>query len=135
MGARWAPFPSLTGQPPQPGKITLLTDQLRAILLGQKEAKLTALKLSQDLRPMSDLKSHGADIVRQVNETQRPIVLTRHGMGVAVVLSLTEYEEYQAIRSQQELQAAIHEAEEELAAGAGISHATMMDKLRDWSRD
>ncbi len=94
---------------------------------------MPAIKLSQDLRPMSDLKSHGADIVRQVNETHRPVVLTRHGRGVAVVLSLEDYEAYQSMKARQELQAAVQEAEQELADGLGVSHEAMMSKLRSWS--
>ena len=52
-----------------------------------------ALKLSSDLRPLSDLKSGAAEVVRQVTETGRAVVLTRHGRGVAVMLSLESYEE------------------------------------------
>jgi len=94
---------------------------------------MPAIKLSEDLRPMSDLKSHGADIVRQVQETSRPVVLTRHGKGVAVVLSLEDYEEIQEIRERQELRQALREAERELANGAGIPHATVEAKLARWA--
>lgn len=53
---------------------------------------MITLKASRDLRPISDLKSSGADIVRQVNQTGRPVVLTRHGRGVAVLLTVEQYE-------------------------------------------
>ena len=96
---------------------------------------MSAIKFSQDLRPMSDLKSQGAEIVRQVNETRRPVVLTRHGRGVAVVISLEEYEEYQATRARRELQLAVQEAEQELERGQGISHESMKSKLREWAGD
>lgn len=95
---------------------------------------MPALKLSEDLRPMSDLKSHGADIVRQVQDTNRPVVLTRHGRGVAVVMSLEDYEEIQDLRERQALRAALREAEKELDAGDGIPHDTVRAMLEGWSK-
>lgn len=49
-------------------------------------------KFSEDIRPISDLKSRAAELVDQARKSHRPIVLTRHGRGVAVLLDLEEYE-------------------------------------------
>ncbi len=95
---------------------------------------MPSLKLSEDLRPMSDLKSHGADIVRQVQDTNRPVVLTRHGRGVAVVMSLEDYEEIQELRERQSLRAALREAERELDAGAGVPHDRVRAVLEGWAQ-
>ncbi len=52
----------------------------------------TPTKFSQDIVPLSDLKVNPGRIVRQVDETRRPVLLTNRGRGVAVVQALAEYE-------------------------------------------
>ena len=46
------------------------------------------LKLDEDVRPLSEFRAGVAAFVRQVNETGRPLLLTQHGRGVAVVLDV-----------------------------------------------
>lgn len=53
---------------------------------------LMQVKFSSDVVPLSDLKVNPGKIVTQAVETQRPILLTSRGRGVAVVQSLAEYE-------------------------------------------
>jgi len=53
---------------------------------------MAELTISQDIRPISDLKARGSEIVAQAAQTGRPVVLTRHGRGVAVVLAVDDYE-------------------------------------------
>lgn len=53
---------------------------------------MKATKFSEDIRPISDLKSRAAELVDQARTSHRPILLTRHGRGVAVLLDLEEYE-------------------------------------------
>jgi prevent-host-death family protein len=50
---------------------------------------------SADVRPMSDLKTKSSDVVDQVNRTQRPVLITRRGRGVAVMLDLAAFEQMQ----------------------------------------
>lgn len=49
-------------------------------------------KFSEDIVPISDLKVNPGRIVRQVQESRRPVVLTNRGRGVAVVQSLNDFE-------------------------------------------
>jgi prevent-host-death family protein len=49
-------------------------------------------KFSEDVVPLSDLKVNPGRIVRQVDETRRPVLLTSRGRGVAVMQALAEYE-------------------------------------------
>ena len=51
-----------------------------------------AVKFSQDIVPLGDMKVNPGKIVRRVDETGRPVLLTSHGRGVAVVQALSEYE-------------------------------------------
>ena len=90
---------------------------------------MKALKLSEDLKPLSDLKSHAADVVRQVEETGRPVVITRHGRGVAVVMSLETFEGYRALEERLELLRAVQAAEEDVVAGRLYSQADVESRI------
>ncbi len=37
------------------------------------------MKVSLDIMPVSYLKSHAADILKQISETSRPVVITQKG--------------------------------------------------------
>jgi len=56
------------------------------------EDQMSAPQFSKDVVPLSDLKVNPGRIVRQVDETHRPVLLTSRGRGVAVVQALSEYE-------------------------------------------
>jgi prevent-host-death family protein len=49
-------------------------------------------KFSEDIVPLSDLKVNPGRIVKLTYDTHRPVLLTSHGRGVAVVQSLSDYE-------------------------------------------
>lgn len=57
-----------------------------------------AVKFSEDVVPLGDMKVNPGKIVRRVDETGRPVLLTSHGRGVAVVQALDEYEAAQEER-------------------------------------
>lgn len=50
------------------------------------------MKISSDIRPISYLKAHTADILKQINETHRPIIITQNGEPKAVVQDPTTYD-------------------------------------------
>ena len=78
---------------------------------------MPALKLSEDLKPLSVLKSQAGEVVRQVESTGRPVVITRHGKGVAVVLSVESFERFQQLEANAELFERIKEAENDIKEG------------------
>ncbi len=53
------------------------------------------MKVKEDIRPISYIKSHAADILNQVNETHRPIFVTQNGEAKAVLLDTESYESMQ----------------------------------------
>jgi prevent-host-death family protein len=57
-----------------------------------------AVKFSEDVVPLGDMKVNPGKVVRRVDETHRPVLLTSHGRGVAVVQALSEYEAAQEER-------------------------------------
>ncbi len=56
------------------------------------------VKFSEDIVPLGDMKVNPGKIVRRVGETGRPVLLTSHGRGVAVVQALSAYEAAQEER-------------------------------------
>ncbi|WP_337842458.1 type II toxin-antitoxin system Phd/YefM family antitoxin [Rheinheimera sp.] len=92
---------------------------------------MTRLRLDQDIHPLSEFRAGAAAFIRQINETRRPLVITQHGKGVAVVLDVVEYE---AMREKIELLEEIRTAETQLAAGLGVSNdearAQLLSQLR-----
>jgi prevent-host-death family protein len=57
-----------------------------------------AVKFSEDVVPLGEMKVNPGKIVRRIDETGRPVLLTSHGRGVAVIQALDEYEAAQEER-------------------------------------
>jgi len=57
-----------------------------------------SVKFSEDVVPLGDMKVNPGKVVRRVDETRRPVLLTSHGRGVAVVQSLSQFEAAQEER-------------------------------------
>jgi len=51
-----------------------------------------AIKFSEDLVPLKDLKANPGRVVKHATEAHRPVLLTSRGRGVAVVQSVSDYE-------------------------------------------
>ena len=76
-------------------------------------------RFTQDVRPITDLKTHAAEIVDHASQSRRPVLLTRHGRGVAVLLDVAEYD---ALMDRTEFVMAIREGEEASRAGDVVPH-------------
>ncbi len=50
------------------------------------------MKFSQDIVPLTELKTNPSRIVKHATESRRPVLVTSRGRGVAVVQSVAEYE-------------------------------------------
>jgi len=53
------------------------------------------LKIDQDIRSMSEVRNSMASYIKQTHDTKRPVIITQHGKGVAVLLSAHEFEAMQ----------------------------------------
>ena len=58
----------------------------------------TAVRFSEDVVPLGDMKINPGKVVRRIDETGRPVLLTSHGRGIAVVQALGEFEAAQEER-------------------------------------
>jgi antitoxin YefM len=77
------------------------------------------LRIDQDIRSMSEFRTGIAAFLKQVHDTKRPLIITQHGKGVAVVLGVNEFEAMQEkIDLLQEIQMSMSQLEQ----GEGIEH-------------
>ena len=51
-----------------------------------------AVKFSEDVIPLGNLKINPGRVVSQLDATHRPVLLTSRGRGVAIIQSLRDYE-------------------------------------------
>lgn len=84
------------------------------------------LKIDQDIRSMSEVRSGMANFIKQVHDTKRPLIITQHGKGVAVLLGASEFE---AMQEKIELLSDIQTSLNQLEKGVGISHKDAKKKL------
>jgi antitoxin YefM len=50
------------------------------------------LKINQDIKPLSEIRTGLANFIKQVRDTKRPLIITQHGKGVAVLIDANEFE-------------------------------------------
>jgi len=53
------------------------------------------MKFSHQIKPISYLKSHTAEIVRELSESREPLIITQNGEAKLVVLDVKSYEEHE----------------------------------------
>ncbi|MDD2660544.1 MAG: type II toxin-antitoxin system Phd/YefM family antitoxin [Methylococcales bacterium] len=80
------------------------------------------MKISSDIKPVSYLKLHSADLLNQVNETHRPIIITQNGEPRAV---LQDAESYENMRAALGLLKLLAQAENDIRSG-NISNQTQV---------
>ena len=53
------------------------------------------MKLSSQIKPISYLKAHAAEIVRTLGDQQEPLIITQNGEAKAVMQDIDSYERMQ----------------------------------------
>lgn len=53
------------------------------------------MKLSSQIKPISYLKAHAAEIVRTLGEQRQPLIITQNGEAKVVVQDIASYEQTQ----------------------------------------
>jgi prevent-host-death family protein len=51
------------------------------------------MNISQDIKPVTYLKSRAADLLKQINETHRPVIITQNGEPKAILQDPKSYED------------------------------------------
>ena len=84
------------------------------------------IRIDQDIKSLSEVRSGMANFIKQVHDTKRPLVITQHGKGVAVLLDVNEYE---IIQEKLELLSDVHKSISQIESGQGIEHSDAKSAL------
>lgn len=84
------------------------------------------LKIDQDIKPLSEVRIGIASDIKQVRDTKRPVIITQHGKGVAVLLDASEYE---SMQERIELLTDVQTSLGQLASGQRITHEDAKNKV------
>lgn len=77
-----------------------------------------SVRLDADVQPVSEFRSHTAAIIEKVRTTGRPVLLTQHGRGAAVLLDVRHY---QALIDDRQLDRDIQQGLAEIGDGRGLT--------------
>ena len=91
------------------------------------------MKLSEDIHPLSELKSSAGALVDAAESSGRPQVITRYGRAAAVLLSVRAFEALEGKGRQADLVAAVAIGERDVEAGRLVDHESVVDRLRRWA--
>ncbi|BBO99684.1 type II toxin-antitoxin system Phd/YefM family antitoxin [Sulfuriferula nivalis] len=53
------------------------------------------MKFSTQVKPVSYLKSHAAEIIKDITESREPMLITQNGEAKLVVMDVRSYEEHE----------------------------------------
>jgi antitoxin YefM len=85
------------------------------------------IKLSTDIKPVSEFRANAAELIDHVKSSRRPLVLTQRGHSTAVVLDVAEYER---MVEEIELLSDVRTAIQQIESGQGISNRDAKAELR-----
>lgn len=70
-----------------------MTPAIQPLTLGTKFSTIIGtMKLSQDIKPITYMKTHSAELVDLASKTGRPVVITQSGRASVVVQDIKSYE-------------------------------------------
>jgi prevent-host-death family protein len=55
--------------------------------------RATKLKVTEDIVPIGEFKTHASEFLRRMNDSGRPMVITQNGRPAAVVLTPEDFDE------------------------------------------
>jgi len=84
------------------------------------------IKIDEDIKPLSEVRTGIASFIKQVHNTKRPLIITQHGKGVAVLLDVSEYE---AMQEKLELLTDIQTSPGQLKNGPRVAHEDAKEKV------
>jgi antitoxin YefM len=84
------------------------------------------MKIDQDIKPLSEVRTGIANFIKQVHNTKRPLIITQHGKGVAVLLDAHEFERMQ---EKLELLTDVQISLNQIENGQGIDHEDAKEKV------
>ena len=85
------------------------------------------MNISRDIKPVSYLKAKAADLLKQVNETRRPVIITQNGEPRAV---LQDPESYENMRNAIGILKILSISEEEAKKGEVVPSDAVFERVQ-----
>ena len=90
------------------------------------------MNISQDIRPVTYLKSRAADLLKQVNETHRPVVITQNGEPKAI---LQDPKSFENMRNAIGILKLVSQGEEQIRDGKFKSQQKVFENIENFLKD
>jgi prevent-host-death family protein len=85
-----------------------------------------AINLERDIQPISDFRTRASTVLKELQRTGRPVVLTQHGRSAAVLVDVKTYQNMiDALEALKE----IVRSRADFAAGLTMSHDEVREDL------
>jgi prevent-host-death family protein len=88
---------------------------------------MRALRISEDIVPVSDFKAQATDWLRRAADSGQPVVITQNGKAAGVLLSPAEFDR---LTEQARFVAAVREGLGDADAGRVHSHASVVAEMK-----
>jgi prevent-host-death family protein len=86
------------------------------------------VNISRDIKPITYLKSRAADLLKQINETHQPVVITQNGEPKAV---LQDPESFQNMRNAIGILKLISQGEEDIKSGESKAQEDVFTEIEN----
>ena len=86
------------------------------------------MKLANQIKPISYLKAHAAEIIRNMSTTQEPLVITQNGEAKVVIQNIENYEQTLETMALLKILAL---GNQQIEAGKFKSAADVINRLRE----
>ena len=86
------------------------------------------MNLREDIRPISYIKTNAADMLKRVNDTHNPIVITQNGEAKAVLM---DTESYQDMRNSLGILKLCAEGEKDIENGDVFTQDEVFNAIED----
>jgi len=88
--------------------------------------EMQRVKINEDIRPLSEIRTGIANFIKQVHDTKRPLIITQHGKSVAVLIDAHEFE---SMQEKIELLTDVHISLSQIENGQGMDHEDAMNRV------
>ena len=121
-----APVPAAGRSGGRTGSNAVLTRSVIG-LESVRTMSLRAVRVSEDILPVSEFKAQAAECFRRIAQTGQPIVITQNGKAAGVLLSPGEFDR---LSEQARFVAAVQEGLADADAGELRDHAEVVERMR-----
>jgi prevent-host-death family protein len=85
------------------------------------------MKLKEDIKPVTYMKTRPAELLKKVSESRRPTIITQNGEAKAVVLDI---ESYEGLRNAAMLLQFAAQGEKDLEEGRVLPQKQALERVR-----